>query len=210
MFENDTSVDAEIAMSKEALSKVESEAEDIGKVESKEWAKFASVAHKIDHALPESHWNTLHYAKVSKHNGEEYKEDVYATIVLETDRFQVVYHLGDDECLVLLKRDVLIQGRLFKKALLKSPPWVVKILYKLGQVSKKVLPRLPLLVAKVSYDWSRENAGFGAYVSFVNYDYNSDYQELYQLLQRELAERLKQKTYDTQVTTEFKKLASFS
>lgn len=188
MFENDASVNAEIEMSKEALSKVEGEAEVIGKQESKEWAKFASIAHKIDHALPDTRWEDVKYAAISKYSGKESEENAYATIVLETDRFQVVYHGGPDEVLVLLKRTPEILGKLFRK----------------------ILPRLPLLVAKVSYDWTRQQAEFGAYVSYINYDYNSEYQELYQLLQRTLAETLKQKTYDTQVTTEFKKLASFS
>lgn len=196
MFENDASVDAEIAMSKEALDKVEREASAVGAQESKEWAKFASVACKIDHAMPESHWKTLYYAKVSD-DGEESKENNYMTIVLETERFQVVRralvpleydgHSGQDEVLVLLKRDPIVLGKLFRK----------------------ILPRLPLLVVKVSYEWERMNSDLGAYVSYVNYDYNSEYQELYQLLQRELAERLKQKTYDTQVNTSGDRIAVF-
>ena len=188
MFEDDASVSAEIKMSKEALRNVEKEAEAIAEQESREWAKFASIVHKIDHALPDTRWNTIHYAEKSKYDDKEHDENVYATIVLETERFQVVYHLGNDEVLVLLKRDPVILGRLFRK----------------------ILPRLPLLVAKISYDWERETSKLGAYISYVNYDYNSEYQELYQLLQRELAEMLKQKTYDTQANTEFKKLTSFS
>ncbi len=190
MFENDASVDAEIAMSKEALDKVEREASAVGAQESKEWAKFASVACKIDHALPDNvvlPVPSMAYAEKSKYNDKEHDENVYATIVLETERFQVVYHLGNNEVLVLLKRDPVILGRLFRK----------------------ILPRLPLLVAKISYDWVRETSKLGAYISYVNYDYNSEYQELYQLLQRELAEMLKQKTYDTQANTEFKKLVNF-
>ena len=190
MFEDDVAVATEIAISNEAFDKVKSEAEVIEKQESQEWAKFALTAKRIDHALSErpSRWHTIHYAEISKYSGDEQEENMFATTVLVTDRFLVVYHSGQDEVFVLLKRDPKVLGKLFKR----------------------ILPRLPLALVKVSYDWTRENSKLGAYVSFVNYDYNSDYQELYQLLQRTLAETLKQKTYDTQVTTEFKKLASFS
>ena len=189
MFEDDSSITAEITQSKEALGRVESEAEVISKQEAKEWAKFALVANRIECALPENtlKWKSIPYAGISKYDGEEHKEGPYATVVLETERFIVVWHSIQDEVLILLKRDPKILGKVFKK----------------------VLPRLPLLLVKASYDWPRRDTDLGAYVSCVNYDYNSEHQELYQLLQRMLAETLKQKTYDTQVTTEFKKLASF-
>lgn len=188
MFENDASVDAEIAMSKESLDKVEKEASVVATNEAQEWAKFALVAMRIERAMPENKWKTVHYAEISKYSGNEREENCYGTVVLETERFLVVYHNGQDEVLVLLKRDPKVLGKVFRK----------------------IRALLPLSLVKVSYNWPRQESELGAYVSYVNYDYNSDYQELYPLLQVALAEALKQKTYDTQVNTEFKKLASFS
>ena len=187
MFEDDASVSAEITASTESLDKVTSEAEAVERQESKEWAKFALVAMRIERAMPENKWKTVHYAEISKYSGNEREENCYGTVVLETERFLVVYHSGQDEVLVLLKRDPKVLGKVFRK----------------------IRALLPLSLVKVSYNWPRQESELGAYVSYVNYDYNSDYQELYPLLQVALAEALKQKTYDTQADTEFKKLASF-
>ena len=191
MFEDDPTVAEQIQESKKNLDQAESEAEAKRKQESLEWVKFAEVAQRLYGAIPDSDsskWAHLDYAQKSKYRlGGETTEGNYSTIVHEDDRFIVAVDSMQDEVFIFLKRPAKLLGKVFKKR----------------------IETLPLSIMRLKYDWNNKNSGYGCYIHYVDYSYNTEYQRIYSELQRKLVEALERKTYNTQVNTEFKKLASF-
>ena len=191
MFEDDSIIVEQIQESKNNLDQVESEAKAKKKQESLEWVKFAEVAQQLYGTIPDNDFSrsAYHdYAQKSKYQlGEETTEGSYSTIIHEDDRFIVAVYSMRDEVFIFLKRPAKLLGKVFKKR----------------------IETLPLSIMRLGYDWNNKNSGYGCYIYYVDYSYNAEYQRIYGELQRKLVEMLEMKIYNTQVNTEFKKLASF-